>query len=287
MKWKRAAWAALLIFACVFYVAAVTGLKRAFSHSFSGEEKVGEAIGALVKENDLLPFLIKDISPRNPPRDREPFVDGQFFEPLHIGMGPEQIEHAFAAGFNRSRVPIGDIRCNAGKFRSAVIALGLVHTQDRAGHFNIERWRLSRVLQRHGAPERVQIHGEFGGLASYISSNLRLPDVLSDVHRVVGGLDRLAGLNKSFTDEVDTNGGDNQGSARYYRHPERPPRHFRLGYEIVFGPIMFIGGLYYVVYAFRHGGRIKEQTALFNLLLGLAGILSGIALLFALTSAYR
>ena len=65
--------------------------------------------------------------------------------------------------------------------------------------------------------------------------------------------------------------------------PERPPRHVSLGYQIILGPIMLVGGFYYAAYAFRHGGRVKDQAAVFYLLLGLCGILAGAALLLIAT----
>lgn len=100
-----------------------------------------------------------------------------------------------------------------------------------------------------------------------------------DGNKFLSSLNGLPVLAQSQTDIVDTIDGDEESRPRYYHHPERPPRHLGLGYAIVFGPIMLIGGLYYISYAFRHSDRLKEEAALFYLTLGVGGILSGIAIL--------
>jgi hypothetical protein len=104
-----------------------------------------------------------------------------------------------------------------------------------------------------------------------------------EISGLLGGLDGGSSGRPSFSkglrNEPNTDERSGNPDGRYYRHPERPQRHFRLGYEIALIPVVLVGGLYYMAYAFRHGRGIKVQAALFYLLLGLGGVACGIGLL--------
>lgn len=51
-----------------------------------------------------------------------------------------------------------------------------------------------------------------------------------------------------------------------------------LSLKIALGASVFVCGVYYLSYAFRHSDRLKESAALLYILLGLVGIISGMGL---------
>ena len=111
-----------------------------------------------------------------------------------------------------------------------------------------------------------------GGRFDYlhVSPNLGFADFPSVAGHLLSG-------DKGLPDKNDTDSSDNSHSSRYYKHPEGPERHFRLGYKVALGSLIFIGRFYYILYAFRARVRIKAETAALNVLLDMAGVGAGIA----------
>jgi hypothetical protein len=60
-------------------------------------------------------------------------------------------------------------------------------------------------------------------------------------------------------------------------HPERPSFHASLDVKIILAALVFAGGVYYLLYALRHGRRLSIEAIDFYALMGGAGILVGVA----------
>lgn len=95
-----------------------------------------------------------------------------------------------------------------------------------------------------------------------------------------GGSGSSAGFSQGEGNVDDADSSYAYAGSRYDNHPERPKRHVALGYEIVLAPLMLIGGFYYLAYALRHGGRLSLEAIAFYALLGMGGVLCGVALGF-------
>lgn len=87
-------------------------------------------------------------------------------------------------------------------------------------------------------------------------------------------------------DEHNTDGSDDGHDGRYYEHTKRPKRHFTLSHHVAFGAMMLVGGLYYALYAFRAGSRIKAEAAALYVLLGMVGVGVGVCTILAFGFAY-
>jgi hypothetical protein len=139
---------------------------------------------------------------------------------------------------------------------------------------------------------------DLGGYAAVayaeVGSDLRLPHFTGDFHgslRGLGGRSRLLGhrlgSDKGAPNEDNTNKGEDGHSSRYYQHPKRPERHFRLGYQVALGALAFVCGLYHILYAFRAGTGIKPDAAAAYVLLGMAGVCVGVGFILAYGFTYQ
>lgn len=111
-----------------------------------------------------------------------------------------------------------------------------------------------------------------------VRADLRLPDPLRLVGGSVGGGDgRPRGLQRKG-DIDNTSKGDRNANAGGYQEPPSPLRHIPLGYKIALAALMLVGGLYYLVYAFRYVSAGSERDALLYAFLGLGGVFCGVML---------
>ena len=116
--------------------------------------------------------------------------------------------------------------------------------------------------------------GDFGGNAICLTRfRDRCPGRFGSINSSAGC--RLRFFKGSFY-EVDANRSRNQSRQSDKSGPKRPTVHADLCGGVLFGALIFAAGLYYLLYAFRHGGgAIKDNTAILYILLGLLGLLLG------------
>jgi hypothetical protein len=156
---------------------------------------------------------------------------------------------------------------------------------DKKHHANqrksIDAWRLAGIfdIARESKAGITIIMSDARPFDGQVSSDLSFADLSGVICHLLSG-------NKGSPDEYHTYGGYEGHNDSYYQHPKSPQRHFRLGYNVALGALALIGGLYYIMYAFRAGDRIKAEAAALYVLLGMTGVGVGLGFIFAFGYAY-
>ncbi len=144
-------------------------------------------------------------------------------------------------------------------------------------HFYVQGGRLPAVFHSNqNLYEGVLFDGmqnTFHAFYRKVSFDLRLTNAGSLTRHILSG-------QQSAPNIENTDSSNSSHKSRYYQHPERPKRHFSLGYKVFLSALVLVCGFYYATYAFRLGGSVKPETGAAYLLLGVGGIGLGIGRLF-------
>jgi len=123
----------------------------------------------------------------------------------------------------------------------------------------------------------IAFAGDANGFHAHIGPDLILTNLSGVFGHFLGVIDHFLSGKQSSPYIVNTNSSNSGHKGRYYQHPERPERHFRLGYKVILSALALVCGFYYATYAFRLGSSVTPETGVSYFLFGLLGIGTGIA----------